>query len=215
MHFLIWQCCPGRFAGRLRNFKTPSTCTSKVSSSASFCNCLSHLHFPCIILASVLSTLDCHYVALVLFGSGDALAQQAVDRRGLSKHDFARTGRMALYGGAVFGPVATKWFGILQRHVVLGSVATTTAARVAADQIVFAPIQLTCFLSSMALMEGTDPVEKWKNAFGPAYKANLAVWPFVQGVNFAFVPLELRVLVVNVISLGWNCFLSMMNSGEE
>lgn len=65
MHFLIWQCCPGRFAGRLRNFKTPSTCTSKVSSSASFCNCLPHLHFPCIILASVLSTLDCHYVALV------------------------------------------------------------------------------------------------------------------------------------------------------
>ncbi|CAG8252511.1 unnamed protein product [Penicillium salamii] len=198
--------------------------------------------------------LTASITSAVLFGSGDALAQQAVDRRGLAKHDFARTGRMALYGGgtfckspsnrpmlicvpisAVFGPVATKWFGILQRHVVLGSVATTTAARVAADQIVFAPIQLTCFLSSMALMEGTDPVEKWKNAFGPAYKANLAVWPFVQGVNFAFVPLELRVLVVNVISLGefhcersgcrwsvsltnligWNCFLSMMNSGEE
>ena len=35
----------------------------------------------------------------ILFGSGDALAQQAVDRRGLEKHDFARTGRMALYGG--------------------------------------------------------------------------------------------------------------------
>lgn len=35
----------------------------------------------------------------VLFGSGDVLAQQAVDRRGLEKHDFHRTGRMALYGG--------------------------------------------------------------------------------------------------------------------
>lgn len=35
----------------------------------------------------------------VLFGSGDVLAQQAVDRRGLQKHDFGRTGRMALYGG--------------------------------------------------------------------------------------------------------------------
>ena len=54
----------------------------------------------------------------------------------------------------------------------------------------------------MALMEGTDPVEKWKHAFGPAYKANLAVWPFVQGVNFAFVPQDLRILFVNVISLG-------------
>lgn len=85
----------------------------------------------------------------------------------------------------------------------------------------------------MAIMEGSDPVEKWNSAFGPAYKANLAVWPFVQGINFTFVPLELRVLVVNVISLGescsknvlnsvpnqnqigWNCFLSLMNSGEK
>ena len=119
-----------------------------------------------------------------------------------SVHIFKTMSNTDLYLLAVFGPVATKWFGILQRHVVLGSVATTTAARVAADQIIFAPIQLTCFLSSMAIMEGSNPVEKWKNAFGPAYKANLAVWPFVQGVNFTFVPLELRVLVVNVISLG-------------
>ena len=103
---------------------------------------------------------------------------------------------------AVFGPVATTWFGILQRHVVLKGTASTTAARVAADQVFFAPVQLTCFLSSMAIMEGVDPVERLKTAFVPAYKANLMVWPFVQGVNFTFVPLELRLLFVNVISLG-------------
>ncbi|KAJ5096412.1 hypothetical protein NUU61_005768 [Penicillium alfredii] len=133
---------------------------------------------------------------------GDVLAQQAVDRRGLEKHDFARTGRMVLYGGAFFGPVATTWFGILQRHVVLKSTKTTTLARVAADQMVFAPLQLTCFLSSMAIMEGSDPMEKWRSTFEPSYKANLIVWPFVQGANFSFVPPELRVLVVNVVSLG-------------
>ncbi|CAI7618313.1 unnamed protein product [Penicillium pancosmium] len=150
----------------------------------------------------------------VLFASGDTLAQQAVDRRGLEKHDFARTGRMALYGGAVFGPVATKWFGILQRHVVLNTTLTTTLARVGCDQFIFAPVQLTAFLSSMAIMEGSSPLDKLKHSWLPAYKANCMVWPFVQGVNFTFVPLELRVLVVNVVSLGWNCFLSLMNSDE-
>ncbi|KAJ5757235.1 uncharacterized protein N7511_007417 [Penicillium nucicola] len=159
--------------------------------------------------------LTASITSAILFGSGDVLAQQAVDRRGLEKHDFGRTGRMALYGGAVFGPVATTWFGILQRHVVLKSTTTTTMARVAADQICFAPIQLTCFLSSMAIMEGSDPLEKWNSAFVPAYKANLMVWPFVQGANFALVPPELRVLVVNVVSLGWNCLLSIMNSGDD
>lgn len=35
----------------------------------------------------------------VLFGTGDVVAQQAVDKKGLKKHDLARTGRMVLYGG--------------------------------------------------------------------------------------------------------------------
>lgn len=45
-------------------------------------------------------------------------------------------------------------------------------------------------------------MEALEAAFAPTYKANLMVWPFIQAVNFAFVPLELRVLVVNAISLG-------------
>lgn len=35
----------------------------------------------------------------VLFATGDVMAQQAVERVGVDKHNFARTGRMALYGG--------------------------------------------------------------------------------------------------------------------
>ncbi|GES65296.1 protein sym1 [Aspergillus terreus] len=166
--------------------------------------------------------LTASVTSAVLFGSGDALAQQAVDRRGLQKHDFARTGRMALYGGgqlahllAIFGPAATTWFAFLQRNVVLKSTKATIVARVAADQGLFTPIHLTCFLSSMAIMEGSDPIEKWRNSFLPSYKANLTIWPLVQGANFAFVPLELRVLVVNVVSLGWNCLLSMINNSDK
>ncbi|KAL4919074.1 protein sym1 [Aspergillus aurantiobrunneus] len=159
--------------------------------------------------------LTASFTSAVLFGAGDTLAQQAVDRRGLEKHDLARTGRMALYGGAVFGPAATLWFGFLQRHVVLKNAKATIAARVAVDQGLFTPTHLTCFLTSMAVMEGIDPIEKWKSSFLPSYKANLTIWPMVQGINFAFVPLELRVLVVNVISLGWNCILSVINSGGK
>ena len=55
-------------------------------------------------------------------------------------------------------------------------------------------------------------MEKWKASFAPAYQANLFVWPFVQGANFAFVPLELRVLVVNVVSLGEYIILEYVRS---
>ncbi|OOF90971.1 hypothetical protein ASPCADRAFT_211555 [Aspergillus carbonarius ITEM 5010] len=159
--------------------------------------------------------LTASVTSAVLFGSGDVLAQQLVDRKGFDKHDIARTGRMALYGGAIFGPAATAWYGILQRHVVLKSTKATLVARVAADQCLFTPAHLTCFLSSMAIMEGTDPIEKWRNGFVPSYKANLTIWPLVQGVNFAIVPLEYRVLVVNLVALGWNCLLSLISSGEN
>lgn len=51
-------------------------------------------------------------------------------------------------------------------------------------------------------MEGSDPGEKLKSTYWNALSANWTVWPFVQAVNFKFVPLQHQVLVVNVVSLG-------------
>ena len=56
-------------------------------------------------------------------------------------------------------------------------------------------------------MEGTDPGEKVRGTYWEALKKNWMLWPAVQAVNFRFVPLEHRVLVVNVVSLGeWDLF---------
>jgi protein Mpv17 len=35
----------------------------------------------------------------VLFATGDAMAQQLVEKKGIQGHELARTGRMAFYGG--------------------------------------------------------------------------------------------------------------------
>ncbi|KAF3480605.1 uncharacterized protein GIQ15_05952 [Arthroderma uncinatum] len=140
----------------------------------------------------------------VLFGTGDVLAQQLVDRAGIENHDYARTGRMVLYGGAIFGPAATTWYKFMQRNIVFRSPKATLVARVCADQVLFTPTHLTCFLSSMALMEGNDPLERLRTTFGTAYKTNLMLWPWVQAANFSFVPLEHRVLVVNLVSLAFH-----------
>lgn len=109
---------------------------------------------------------------------------------------------MAIYGGAIFGPAAFGWFSFLQRRVVLSSTMATTVARVLLDQGVFTPTHLTFFLSYMAFFEGKDPREKWRTTFWTSYKANLMIWPAVQGFNFSVVPLDYRVLFVNVVSLG-------------
>jgi protein Mpv17 len=106
-----------------------------------------------------------------------------------------------------FGPVATKWYGVLQKHINLSTTNRTIAARVAADQFVFAPTNMLIFLSSMAYLEGGSPKEKLAKAYVPGMKNNFLLWPGVQAVNFKFVPLEHRVLVVNVVALGTFVFL--------
>jgi protein Mpv17 len=54
----------------------------------------------------------------------------------------------------------------------------------------------------MAYLEGNDPKEKLRKAWVPGMKMNFLLWPWVQAVNFRFVPLEHRVLVVNGVALG-------------
>jgi len=153
---------------------------------------------------------------LVLFATGDVLAQQAVEKRGIQKHDLARTGRMAFYGGAIFGPAATTWFSFLSRRVILNNNPNSTATiltRVAMDQLIFTPTNLLVFLSTQAVLEGSSPKAKIESTYTTAITKNWMIWPWVQLVNFKMVPLEHRVLVVNLVSLGWNCYLSFLNSG--
>ncbi|KAJ0165423.1 Protein sym-1 [Colletotrichum tanaceti] len=148
----------------------------------------------------------------VLFATGDITAQQLVDKRGLEKHDFARTGRMALYGGVIFGPVASNWFKFLQHNIVLKNKNAEILARVAVDQGVFAPVMISVFLSSMATLEGSSVQDKLDKNYKTALTSNYMLWPFVQMINFKLIPLHHRLLFVNVISIGWNSYLSFLNS---
>ena len=112
----------------------------------------------------------------------------------------------------VFGPGATKWYSFLQNKIKLQNENVTIAARVLADQTIFATCNMAFFLSSMSVLEGSDPKEKLQKNYVNGLKANWMLWPPVQAINFKLVPLEHRVLVVNVVSLGWNCYLSYLNS---
>lgn len=131
------------------------------------------------------------------------MAQQLVEKKGFKNHDLSRTGRMVFYGGCIFGPAAVKWFGFLQKKVVIpGKPNLQIVARVLTDQTVFASTNLFCFLSTMALLEGTDPKKKLESTYFNALSKNWMVWPIVQFTNFKFVPLPHQVLFVNFVSLG-------------
>lgn len=149
-----------------------------------------------------------------LFGAGDFIAQKIESRENSSPFDGARSARAIIYGGILFAPFADKWYKFLNR-IKFANPVLSTAARVAVDQGVFAPIvAVPAYFSAMGLMEGKsweDIRKKLQLNWWPTLKANWSVWPAVQLLNFGFVPVNLRLLVVNLVSLGWNSYILMVN----
>lgn len=112
----------------------------------------------------------------------------------------------------VFGPVATTWLGFLAKSVTSPNKKVEVIKRVTCDQLGFAPVMIGVFLGSMATMEGADPKHRLQSTWWPALQANWMLWPAVQTVNFALMPAHYRLLFANMVSIGWNSYLSWMNS---
>jgi len=51
-------------------------------------------------------------------------------------------------------------------------------------------------------------MHRQKQKFWPTLINGYKLWPMVQLVNFYFVPLNHRLLVVNSVALGWNAYLA-------
>ncbi|GAA6049665.1 hypothetical protein JCM3770_005060 [Rhodotorula araucariae] len=148
-----------------------------------------------------------------LFGAGDVLAQQGIEKRG-KDHDYLRTLRLASYGGLIFAPLITRVYGYIDRIRFQSKIATTLA-RVGVDQFVLTPCVLTLFFTCQSLLELKgfgEAKRRIESSWWPTIQTNWSVWIPVQGLNFSVVPPHLRLLTVNVVSLFWNAYLSYANA---
>ncbi|KAF7319798.1 hypothetical protein MKEN_00762400 [Mycena kentingensis (nom. inval.)] len=154
--------------------------------------------------------------AAVLFGTGDVIAQQAVERRGVENHDIARTARLTFYGGAMFGPAMTQWYKFLNR-IQFKSPTKGVVYRVWLDQCVLTPGAVMAFFASMALLEGKpkEVVPRIGAGYIPTLLRNWTVFVPTQIINFWLVPPHLRFVVVSIVSLFWNTYLSVANTKAQ
>ncbi|KAH9931351.1 uncharacterized protein B0H18DRAFT_991349 [Fomitopsis serialis] len=149
----------------------------------------------------------------VMFGIGDVLAQQAFEKKG-TNHDFLRTARTAFYGGALFGPLLTKWLDVLNRIKVQSRV-REVAYKVWLDQTVFTPAVVGFFFTSMTLLEGksfSDAQDRLSTAYVPTLIRNWGVFVPTQIFNFALVPPQYRFFTIGTVALFWNAYLSAVNA---
>jgi len=122
--------------------------------------------------------------------------------------DVKRILKFVIYGCLISTGVH-YWYKILDQ---LFKTQTRSAilARVAVDQLVFAPLASVFFLFYMSLVDGNlkSFPNKLNNTLWPQLKVGWRIWPVAQLFNFAMVPPHLRVLFGNVVAYFWNVYLS-------
>ena len=90
---------------------------------------------------------------------------------------------------------------------------TTTVAKVALDQFIQAPIFTALIFLFFALIEGrgldagTNQIQR---ELAPTLLKNWLIFLPATFINLGFVPLELRVLFINVVFFGWVIILSLL-----
>ncbi|KAI8601291.1 putative integral membrane protein, Mpv17/PMP22 family [Dissophora ornata] len=146
--------------------------------------------------------------------------------------DFARMGRFMFYNFSV-APLIHTWYSFLEKNFPINItspsssvnssvkslpapssrlIQTMTPAlkRMVADQTLFAPAGLALLFTGLTVLEGGGVQEikdKLNNNYLTTLKANYAVWPIVQLVNFSLMPLQLRLPFVSVVGIAWNAYL--------
>ena len=150
----------------------------------------------------------------ILLALGDTARQQIVEKKG-REHTLRETIRMGTLGFIWVGPVINTWYMFLEKRVKARGV-RGTLTKIACDQILFAPFLI---FSIVTFLRSPSSKEELKQVISTEYltvlKTNYFFWPLVQCITFSLIPLSLRVVWVNAISIGWNTFISWVMYGKK
>jgi len=149
---------------------------------------------------------------------GDLISQKIL-QDGRNQLDVGRTTSFAIVGLIFDGPVSHGCFVALDKIFGHATNAAVSSKKLLADQILIAPVFLACEISLLTILRRTSR-EQARSELVKKYldilKINYAFWPFVQILNFYFIPLNYRVLFGSGAALMWNVIFSyrLYNKGK-
>jgi len=146
------------------------------------------------------------------FALGDMLAQKFIQKT--DPFDWLRLLRLSSFGFLIHGTSSHYFYGFLDGKIP-GTSAKVVFSKVFIDQVLWNPIFGIMFFGYVAateLMGLGYVIDKTKNELFTQVTGSWKVWPIAHAINFRFIPSSQRVLYINTIQIGYNCFLSMISN---
>ena len=154
-----------------------------------------------------------------LFATGDCIAQQFDAPQGENNsHDVLRTARMGFWGGCVFSPAVFKWYQYLARWFPGQPTWTNTVQKIATDQLFFGPMVnagLMAYTVTLTGGSGADVVNKIRSDWWHVVQRQWCLWPATNILTFGYVPYQLQVPFISVVSFIWSIYLSYCNGAGK
>ncbi len=145
---------------------------------------------------------------------GDTLCQKIHKE---NKFNFVRTLKQASFG-FLTAPYFHFQFSILYPWLFPTITPINLLKLVVFNQATTAPVFITLFYIYIDAMSGKNIEEIRKelnHKFLPTYMSNIKVWPAIVAFNVTIVPVNWRVLFVNVVGVVWSTYLSYMKNVES
>lgn len=149
--------------------------------------------------------------AALLAAAADIISQRLASRR--ARLNWRRTLSIALYGAVWVGPSNHFWQLFLERLFPRHDDPLRPAKKVAVDQLTYGPLNNVLFMTYISMVVEGRSVKATRAKLTADYRGvqvnGWRLWPLAQLVNHSFVPLDLRVLWSNCVSLLWTTFMIM------
>lgn len=153
-----------------------------------------------------------------LAGLSDLLAQR-ISGSAAGGVNWRRTLAIALYGAVWAGPASHYWQQILEKLFPNKKDPLRSVKKTLLDQLTFGPWCNALFMSYMALVvEGrslSSTTSKVRAEFAGVQARGWRLWPLASYISQEFVPLQLRVLWLNLVAFAWSTFLILRQSGAR
>uniref|UniRef100_A0A7E4V7K5 Mitochondrial inner membrane protein Mpv17 n=1 Tax=Panagrellus redivivus TaxID=6233 RepID=A0A7E4V7K5_PANRE len=145
----------------------------------------------------------------ILIAGGDIICQFGLEKCTWETYNGQRSARFFISAFFWEAPILSRWMIFLER--IKGSSRFVILKRMVVDQLVFTPIFAASTIFNLRLLEGNTPFEaftKLKTVYVDIMTTFYKVWPAILMFTYTYVPLNYRVVFIQVTALFWNIYFS-------